>query len=511
MQQPPQERFSAMTEGTAEHWRLIAQRDAEFSQGLPDRLLAQLRLLRDDCHGFAIDRLEHCLQSASRAYRDSRDEEYVVCALLHDAGSALAPENHAEFVAMILKPYISEKNLWMLLHHAIFQGYHFFHFFGQDRKARERFRHHPYYSYTVEFCERYDQNCFDPHYRSLPLETFEPMLRRVLAAPRTEGGTPASASDVGRSALAAADAVLLEQSLERLRQTGFIEYSGEFGCEITTFIPFVCWLKHEGLLAGRRVTSYAGMRPYYYFLDPGEFQEKPGARQWLPPEERGWPSASTYTATRERWHRMPDYRNHYRDHGPRFKRPVLFIQNKFTVEWQRGPLNYLPLDQLEELLANSAGRFDVVYSRPRRLRGETGYVEDQNDHCNYPDLPLVRRHGVLVLEDLCERDGLDYNQAKLGILAQSRFFVAVQGGGAHLLACFGDSLMLLLHREGEEYPHAYRQGPYKYLSNPPPMLMLARNHVDFARGIEVFKGLRQENGGFRLGAAELATLDTMRI
>jgi predicted HD phosphohydrolase len=176
--------FHAMTEGSVEHWQLIAQRDAEFARGLPDRMLAQLRLLRDDCHGFAVDRLEHCLQSATRAQRDGRDEEYVLCALLHDVGAALAPANHAEFIAMILRPYISEKNFWMLLHHAIFQGYHFFHFFGMDRNARDRFREHPHYAYTAEFCERYDQNCFDPDYPSLPLESFEPLLRRLLSTPR---------------------------------------------------------------------------------------------------------------------------------------------------------------------------------------------------------------------------------------------------------------------------------------------------------------------------------------
>lgn len=174
--------FRAFTEATQEDWIRIASADAKFALGLPDWILGHLSLLRDDCHGFAIDRLEHCLQTATRAHRDGRDEEYVICALIHDIGSMLAPSDHAEFGAMILGPYISEKNHWMLRHHGIFQGYYFFHFLGGNRHERERFRGHPYFDYTAEFCHKFDQAAFDPAYESMPLAEFEPLLRRVLAA-----------------------------------------------------------------------------------------------------------------------------------------------------------------------------------------------------------------------------------------------------------------------------------------------------------------------------------------
>ena len=176
--------FTAMIEATPAQWQRIAEADAAYSRGVPDRVLGQLRLLRDDCHGFAIDRLEHCLQSATRAYRDGRDEEYVICALLHDIGATIAPADHAEYAALLLRPFISERNHWMLLHHGIFQGYYFFHFFGANRNLREQWHGHPWFAYTAEFCDRYDQNALDPAYQSQPLEFFEPMLRRVLSAPR---------------------------------------------------------------------------------------------------------------------------------------------------------------------------------------------------------------------------------------------------------------------------------------------------------------------------------------
>lgn len=312
--------------------------------------------------------------------------------------------------------------------------------------------------------------------------------------------------------LAPTNQELLDQSLQQLRNTGQIEYTGEFGAEITTFIPFVFWLKQQSLLAGRRVITYRGMRPYYYFLDDSEFVEKAGNRHWLPPPERDWPSNSSYTAVREPWHRMPDYRGQYRDQGRTFQRPVLFIQNKFTVEFDQGPINFLPLDVLDRLFKSSVGRFDVVYSRPRALRDEAGYTLDENSDCTYPDLNLARRYPeVLVLEDWCEKQSLPYNLTKLQMLAKSRLFVTVQGGGAHLLACFGDSLLLLLHKEGFEFPHAYSNGPYKYLADPPPLLLLAQNHEQLHQGVRLIEAVWIENDQIKVAGNFAPVLKALRL
>ena len=177
-------KFHAMVDGTQADWMAIGRASAEFRLGLPDRMIAHLNLLKGDYGGFSVDRLEHSLQTATRAHRDGKDEEYVVCALIHDIGDTLGPSNHAEVGAVILKPYVSERNHWMLDHHGVFQGYYFFHYLGLDRDMREQFRGHPDFEYTAQFCHLYDQNAFDPDYDSMPLEAFEPMLRRVLATPK---------------------------------------------------------------------------------------------------------------------------------------------------------------------------------------------------------------------------------------------------------------------------------------------------------------------------------------
>ena len=177
-------KFHTMAEGTQDDWMIIAQAAGEFSMGLPQRIVAHLNLLKGDCGGFAVDRYEHSLQTATRALRAGRDEEYVVCALLHDIGDTLGPRNHADIGAAILKPFVSAQNHWMVANHAIFQGYYFFHHLGLDREMREQYRGHPHFEYTAQFCHLYDQAAFDPDYESMPLEAFEPMLMRVMTRPK---------------------------------------------------------------------------------------------------------------------------------------------------------------------------------------------------------------------------------------------------------------------------------------------------------------------------------------
>ena len=176
-------KFREMKEGTAEDWAIIGKEYREFAKGLPDRVLDHLRLLDGDFGGFPVDRLEHSLQTATRAHRDGRDEQYVVMALLHDIGDTLGSNNHPEVAASIIKPFVSEEVHWICQNHGAFQGYYYFHYLGMDKDAREKFRGSPYFDACAEFCEKYDQAAFDPDYDSEPLEFFEPMVRRVMARP----------------------------------------------------------------------------------------------------------------------------------------------------------------------------------------------------------------------------------------------------------------------------------------------------------------------------------------
>jgi len=177
--------FTAMEQGTRADYELV---DADFAETVArtaDRVLGLMGFM-DGPSPYHISRLQHCLQAATRAERDGADDETVVCALLHDIGDVIAPANHSQAAAALLRPYVSEKNYWVVLHHGLFQGYYYFHYYEKDRNARDKFRDHEYYDACVEFCQRWDQTSFDPDYDTLPLEHFEPMVR-ALFAKETDG------------------------------------------------------------------------------------------------------------------------------------------------------------------------------------------------------------------------------------------------------------------------------------------------------------------------------------
>jgi len=177
-------RFTAMTEGTAEDWRIISSHFMPFAANGGRRVLDHLKLLDGDYGGFPVDRLQHSLQTATRAHRDGRADDYVVMALIHDIGDTLGAYNHPDIAAAIIKPFVGEKLHWITAQHGIFQGYYFFHHIGLDRDMREGFRGHPHFEACAEFCEKYDQPAFDPAYESAPLDFFEPMVMRLFERPR---------------------------------------------------------------------------------------------------------------------------------------------------------------------------------------------------------------------------------------------------------------------------------------------------------------------------------------
>lgn len=176
--------FTRMEDGTREDYALLAVHEESAIGDLPERLMKAMEQLDGSLEGYRVSRLEHSLQSATRAYRAGEDEEMVVAALLHDIGDLLSPASHSEMSAAVLRPYVSERVHWIIKHHGLFQSYYYAHHYDKDRHARDHFRDHPWYQDCVDFCQNYDQNCFDPEYPSLPLEFFRPMVERVMSKPR---------------------------------------------------------------------------------------------------------------------------------------------------------------------------------------------------------------------------------------------------------------------------------------------------------------------------------------
>jgi predicted HD phosphohydrolase len=180
--------FTQMKDGTKDDYIFLQEKEREFANNTAERLLHYMSSLNESLPGYPISRLEHSLQSATRAWRDGADIDMVVGALLHDIGDLLSPYNHAEFAAAILRPYVHEKCAWVIEKHAIFQKYYYAHHYGWDREERQKYKDHPYYQDCVDFCEKWDQASFDPTYQSEDLAFFAPMLREVFARKTTHHG-----------------------------------------------------------------------------------------------------------------------------------------------------------------------------------------------------------------------------------------------------------------------------------------------------------------------------------
>jgi predicted HD phosphohydrolase len=173
--------FRQMKDGTRAEYLFLSELERNYIGRLPDRILDALRALDDGLDGYQVTRLEHSLQTATRAEADDADEEMIVAALIHDLGDSLAPENHSSYAAEIIRPYVRAEVTWVVEHHGLFQKVYYAHFLGEDPELRAAYREHPYYESCIRFCERWDQASFDPDYPTRPLEHFEPRLRRIFS------------------------------------------------------------------------------------------------------------------------------------------------------------------------------------------------------------------------------------------------------------------------------------------------------------------------------------------
>jgi len=170
-----------MKKGTKKDYVFLDKLEKKYIANTADRIIKYLKNYDETLEGYQVSRLEHSLQAATRALRDKANNEMIVATLLHDIGDDLAPANHAEYAASILKPYVSEKTHWILLKHGEFQMYYYAHHLGFNRNKRDKYKTHKYYKDCIKFCELWDQTSFDPNYKSLPLKRFEPIIKKIFS------------------------------------------------------------------------------------------------------------------------------------------------------------------------------------------------------------------------------------------------------------------------------------------------------------------------------------------
>lgn len=175
--------FTRMDEGSTEDYALLHKLERDYVNALPDRILAALHALDNSLSGYKVTRLEHSLQSATRAENDGADDELVIAALIHDIGDDLAPENHSQMAASVIRPYVRAEVTWILEMHGLFQMYYYADKVGLDKNERERYRGHKWFNAAEQFCRDWDQMSFDPDYETKPLSHFEDRLRQIFSRP----------------------------------------------------------------------------------------------------------------------------------------------------------------------------------------------------------------------------------------------------------------------------------------------------------------------------------------
>lgn len=271
-----------------------------------------------------------------------------------------------------------------------------------------------------------------------------------------------------------------------------LAYEGEFGTEVAIFLPFVFWLWTNGLLGRRRVLSYRGMEPFYYFLPHEQFFGQAKKRRLVTPVKRPsyLPQKSELTSTASPYFVWPNYKQRYQQlpHLLRSSKPIIIINNKFCREWNRGPTNYIHLDILRYIFSTLSHDYQLIYIREGIRQLPPDYSQDHNSSLNdyHDDALLTDFPSVRVFDDDLARLGGDvsYNELKLRLFSNCNRFISSQGGGSYVAALFPGSVMALMHRAGREICHSYLNGFFSHSSETPPKLLIATNDSEMARAAD---------------------------
>ncbi|THV41513.1 HD domain-containing protein [Glycomyces buryatensis] len=173
-----------MDRATLDDWMHVGRELRKEQAGVGPAILAMLSSLESRVSGFAVNQLNHALQTATRAERAGADDEVVISALCHDIGKVISVPNHPAIGAEILRPYVREECYWVLRTHQDFQGRHYYGLLGRNPDERDKYRDEPWYDLAVQFTDEWDQTSFDPEYEVYPLDHFRDRVLDVFAEPR---------------------------------------------------------------------------------------------------------------------------------------------------------------------------------------------------------------------------------------------------------------------------------------------------------------------------------------
>jgi hypothetical protein len=261
-----------------------------------------------------------------------------------------------------------------------------------------------------------------------------------------------------------------------------LEYFGEFGTEVALFLPYVNYLKKNGLLLDKpSVKSYKGMHPYYFFLNDKEFAEKQQLRAWvhpnsrvsfLPPELLSDDAIFSKMTEKPNYFDPPKLYEHYKQIKFYTKKPIIVIQNKHNSEWGGPPVNFFDVDLVDSMLSNLVDKFSIVYIRCNEYRGP-GYSSDENESMSYhladKEMIKAKYKDVMLYEDVLEKHNgtYDFNTLKCILLANSKVTISTIGGFNFLNAYFPCHHIIYKVDTPPIYNKEYYQNQHNMLcSNP---------------------------------------------
>ncbi|WP_338663387.1 hypothetical protein VQH23_25055 [Pararoseomonas sp. SCSIO 73927] len=333
-----------------------------------------------------------------------------------------------------------------------------------------------------------------------------------------EGGDDGRLRFVGRFLGAGKDVqhrleeyVRVSQRLEALPEV--LRFDGEFGEEVNSFIPYVHWLQRNGEMAGRRIDTYAGMEPFYFFLEPNQIVTEKRKRGMVRPSNAPdhflYPSGLYAHRSGLEW--APDYRGRYATDF-RFGKPILVVHNKYTVEWGGVPHNYLREETLERIFSSLKHKYQIVFFEAARAsHGSRGYSEDRQGLLEYNDVQIAQRHPeVLIFGDMLEKSRDSYNLLKLKVFASAYHFITTQGGNAHMCALFPGSMVAIQHIRGAEFRYTYQDGIFQFLANPRPLYFICKDAAALHEALPAFEDCARVDDRVHLGPQGYAPYERYR-
>ena len=108
-------KFTEMKHGSKEDYLLLEKHEKKYIEGTADRLIKFINGLSSTLEGYQITRLEHSLQTATRALNDKADDEMVAAALLRSPAGKPSPARRSAGLSRRVRPRPRRRHLGHVL------------------------------------------------------------------------------------------------------------------------------------------------------------------------------------------------------------------------------------------------------------------------------------------------------------------------------------------------------------------------------------------------------------